>query len=232
MKLARILSKNVMAMKTTNLDTILKSSSKKTASSVVQNVTWHSSPLSRTKREERNGYRGKVVWLTGLPGAGKSTIAHAIEAKLHRSGLQTVVLDGDNIRHGLCSDLGFSTADRNENIRRVGEVARLFLEQGTLVFVALVSPVRSAREQIRALLPDGDFIEIYCNCPLAICRQRDPKGLYAKAESGLIPEFTGISSPYEAPLDPALTLDTGTESIEESVNRLTQFLRDRVQVSS
>lgn len=142
-----------------------------------------------------------------------------------------MVLDGDNIRHGLCSDLGFSTADRKENMRRVGEVARLFLEQGTLVFVALVSPVRSAREQIRALLPAGDFIEIYCNCPLEVCRQRDPKGLYAKAERGLIPEFTGISSPYDAPLDPALTLHTGNESIEESVDRLTQFLRDGLQLS-
>lgn len=228
----RVMFENVMIVKTNIIDTILESSVKKNATSVTQDVTWHSSSLTRAQREERNGHRGKVVWLTGLPGAGKSTIAHAVEAKLHRSGLQTVVLDGDNIRHGLCADLGFSTADRNENIRRVGEVARLFLEQGTLVFVALVSPVRSAREQIRALLPDGDFIEIYCNCPLAVCRQRDPKGLYAKAESGLIPEFTGISSPYEAPLDPALTLDTGTESIEESVERVTQFLRDRVQASS
>jgi len=227
----RVMFESVMIVKTNILDTILESSVKKHATSVTHDVTWHSFSLTRAQREERNGHRGKVVWLTGLPGAGKSTIAHAVEAKLHRSGLQTVVLDGDNIRHGLCSDLGFSIADRNENMRRVGEVAKLFLEQGMLVFVALVSPVRSAREQIRALLPAGDFIEIYCSCPLEVCRQRDPKGLYAKAERGLIPEFTGISSPYDAPLDPALTLHTGHESIDESVERLTQFLRDRLQLS-
>lgn len=188
---------------------------------------WHSSGVTREQREKKNGHRGAVVWLTGLPGSGKSAIAHAVEENLHRLGFQTVVLDGDNIRHGLCADLGFSVSDRNENVRRVGEVAKLFLDLGVVVFVALISPMRSAREKVRQSIPDGDYIEIYCSCPLAICRERDPKGMYAKAESGTIAEFTGISSPYEAPLDPSLILDTGNERVEESVNRLTRFLLAR-----
>ena len=165
-----------------------------------------------------------VVWLTGLPGSGKSTIAHAVEANLHQLGFQTAVLDGDNLRHGLCADLGFSISDRNENVRRVGEVAKLMLDHGVVVLVALVSPIRSAREQVRQLFVSGDFIEVYCNSPLSVCRQRDTKGLYAKAENGTIPDFTGVSSPYEPPLTPALTLDTGNEYREASVQRLTEFL--------
>jgi adenylylsulfate kinase len=173
-----------------------------------------------------------VVWLTGLPGSGKSTIAHAVEANLHASGFQTAVLDGDNIRHGLCADLGFSIDDRNENVRRVGEVAKLFLAQGTVVFVALVSPIRSAREKVRQSLPDGDFIEIYCECPVAICRKRDTKGHYQHAENGTIPDFTGISSPYEAPLDPALVLATGEASLAQTVETLTRFLVDSLRLEN
>jgi len=188
------------------------------------NLVWHAPALARAQREKNNGHRGAVVWLTGLPGSGKSTVAHAAEESLHRSGFKTAVLDGDNIRHGLCADLGFSVADRNENIRRVGEVAKLFLELGIVVFVALVSPLRSARENVRRSMPDGDFIEIFCDCPLAVCRQRDPKGMYAQAERGLIPEFTGISAPYEAPIDRALILKTAAESVEESVSRVSRFL--------
>lgn len=190
---------------------------------------WHSYAVTREQREKKNGHRGAVVWLTGLPGAGKSTIAHAVEESLHHSGFQTAVLDGDNIRHGLCADLGFSVADRNENVRRTGEVAKLFLEQGIVVLVALVSPIREARDKIHKLLPVGDFIEVYCSCPLPVCKERDPKGMYAKAESGTIPEFTGVSSPYEAPLDPALVLDTGNESIEASADRLTQLLMSKLR---
>jgi adenylylsulfate kinase len=139
------------------------------------------------------------------------------------------VLDGDNIRHGLCADLGFSVFDRNENVRRAGEVAKLFLDRGVVVFVALISPIRSARDKIRQSIPDGDFVEIYCNCPLPVCKERDPKGQYAKAENGTIVEFTGISSPYEAPVDPALTLDTGNQRVEESVARLTRFVLSRLE---
>jgi adenylylsulfate kinase len=191
-------------------------------------VVWQTSRLSRDQRELRNRHKGRVVWLTGLPGSGKSTIAYAVEENLHRAGLQTVVLDGDNLRHGLCVDLGFSIADRNENVRRAGEVAKLFLAQGTIVLVALVSPIRDAREKIRQWFSDGDFSEIYCDCPSSICRQRDPKGLYEAALRGAIPEFTGISSPYEAPLNPALVLNTGQESVDQSVIKLTQFVTERL----
>ncbi|MES1981687.1 MAG: adenylyl-sulfate kinase [Pseudomonadota bacterium] len=192
------------------------------------NVVWHAHAVTREQREKVNGHRGAIVWLTGLPGSGKSTIAHAVEENLHHLGFQTAVLDGDNIRYGLSADLGFSITDRNENIRRTGEFAKLLLELGIVVFVALVSPIRSAREKILQAVPAGDFIEIYCNCPLATCRQRDPKGMYAKAESGTIREFTGVSASYEAPLDPAVVLDTANESVEKSVNHLAQFLLSRL----
>lgn len=172
---------------------------------------------------------GAVVWLTGLPGSGKSTIAHAVEENLHYLGFQTTVLDGDNIRHGLCADLGFSVCDRNENVRRTGEVAKILLDLGIVVIVALVSPIREARDKVRQSIPAGDFIEVYCSCPLPVCKGRDPKGMYAKAESGMIAEFTGITSPYEAPLDSALVLDTSNENVGESVNRLTNFLFGRLE---
>ncbi len=203
----------------------------KSAAPATRNVKWHTHAVTREQCEKKNGHRGAVVWLTGLPGSGKSTIAHAAEEKLHQLGIRTAVLDGDNIRHGLCADLGFSISDRNENIRRVGEVARLFLEQGIVVLVALVSPIREARDRIRLSLPAEDFIEVYCNCPLPVCKERDPKGMYAKAESGAIPEFTGISSPYEAPLAPALILDTGNENPAESAYRLTLLLLDHLKDS-
>lgn len=190
---------------------------------------WQTYAVTRELREKRNQHRGAVVWLTGLPGSGKSTIARSVEERLHQSGFQTVVLDGDNIRHGLCADMGFSAADRNENVRRTGEVAKLFLEQGTVVLVALVSPIRSAREQVRLLIPDGDFIEIYCSCPLPVCQERDPKGMYAKAANGTIADFTGVSSPYEAPLAPALIIETSHEGAEDSVQRLFLFLQNKLQ---
>ena len=170
----------------------------------------------------------KVVWLTGLPGSGKTSIACAVQARLHELGYRTVVLDGDKLRQGLNADLGFSIADRNENVRRTGEVAKLFLETGALVLVALVSPMREARDKVRQSLPGADFLEIHCACPIAICQARDPKGHYAKAASGQLADFTGVSSPYEAPLHADLTLDTGSEPMEASVDRLMRFLTVRL----
>jgi len=159
-----------------------------------------------------------------MPGSGKSTIARSTERILYDQGLQTVTLDGDNVRLGLCSDLGFSDTDRNENVRRVAEAAKLFLDQGMIVIVALVSPVRRAREQIKEMIASEDFLEIYCRCPSAVCQQRDPKGHYARAKHGEISNFTGISSLYEEPLKPALLLNTDTETAQESVLRLTTLV--------
>jgi adenylylsulfate kinase len=195
----------------------------------MSNLTRHPPVVTRAQREQQNGHRGAVVWLTGLPASGKSTLAHAVEERLHDLAFQAMVLDGDNIRHGLCADLGFSIADRNENVRRTSEVAKLLLERGMVVLVALVSPVRSAREKARDSMPAGDFLEIYCRCPLEICRQRDSKGLYARAQRGAIADYTGVSSPYEAPLEPALIIETGNESIEASVSRLAGFLLGRLR---
>ena len=182
----------------------------------------------RAQAEARNGHKAAVVWITGLPGSGKSTLAYAVDAALRESGMQTVVLDGDKLRDGLCADLGFSVEDRLENMRRVGAVAKLFMMQGTVALVALVSPIRSARAGIGESLPEGDFIEVYCNSPLDVCKARDPKGMYAKAEQGLIADFTGVSAPYEAPLAPALTVNTGSESVDASVECLLTFLRSRL----
>ncbi len=187
-----------------------------------------SSLPERARREARNGHKAAVVWITGLPGSGKSTLAEAVATALCGSGMQTVVLDGDKLRDGLCADLGFSVEDRLENMRRVGAVAKLFMMQGTVVLVALVSPIRSARDSIRASLPEGDFIEVYCNSPLDVCKARDPKGMYAKAEQGLIADFTGVSAPYEVPLAPALSVHTGSESVDASVQGLLAFLRPRL----
>jgi adenylylsulfate kinase len=186
----------------------------------VHNVVWQPSAVPRSLHERANQHTGAVVWLTGLPGAGKSTLARAAQQSLHQGGHRTVLLDGDNLRHGLCADLGFSMAERNENVRRTAEVAKLFLETGVVVLVALVSPLRAARDAVRQQLPAGDFLEVYCQCPLPVCRARDPKGHYQKADSGALAEFTGVSSPYEAPLSPDLTLQTGSEPIEASVKQL------------
>lgn len=195
------------------------------------NLVWQTGLLDAGARRQRNGHRGAVVWLTGLPGSGKSTLAFLAEVQLHALGFQTAVLDGDNLRHGLCADLGFSLEDRRENMRRVGEVARLFAEQGSVVFVALVSPLRAARDAVRERLPQGDFIEVHCDCPLPVCQQRDPKGMYAKAAQGLIPDFTGVSSPYEQPLAAELVLHTAQEGSETSAQRLAEFLLQRLRAN-
>jgi len=191
------------------------------------NVVWHHATVTRTRREEQNGHRGVVIWFTGLPSSGKSTIAHAVEDRLHRMSCRTFVLDGDNVRHGLSGDLGFSPDDRHENIRRIGEVAKLFVEAGVIVLTAFVSPFRRDRDLARGLLLHGDFLEIYCRCPLEICESRDPKGHYPRARAGEIKDFTGVSAPYEEPSNPELVLDTARYSIEESVDRVCSMLTDR-----
>jgi adenylylsulfate kinase len=191
------------------------------------NVVWHNATVTRKRREEMNGHGSVILWFTGLSGAGKSSLAHAVEEELHQMACRTFVLDGDNVRHGLCADLGFSSDDRIENVRRVGEVSKLFIEGGTIVLTAFISPFRSDRERVRSLVPHGDFLEIYCHCPLEMCEQRDVKGLYKRARAGEIKDFTGISSPYEAPDAPELVVETGTLTMEESVAQVMQLLRDR-----
>jgi adenylylsulfate kinase len=187
------------------------------SSSPATNIVWHQATVSRADRAGQRGHRSAILWFTGLSGAGKSTLANAVNAALFEKGLSCYVLDGDNIRHGLCKDLGFSDADREENIRRIGEVAKLFLDAGVVVLTAFVSPFRSDRDRARALVEPGDFIEIHCAADLAVCEERDTKGLYAKARAGQIPEFTGISSPYEAPESPELRIDTGNRALETCV---------------
>ena len=181
------------------------------------NIVWHQATVSRADRAQQRGHRSAILWFTGLSGAGKSTLANAVNAALFEKGLNCYVLDGDNIRHGLCKDLGFSDADREENIRRIGEVAKLFLDAGVVVLTAFVSPFRADRARARGLVEPGDFIEIHCAADLAVCEERDTKGLYAKARAGQIPEFTGISSPYEAPEAPELRIDTGNRALETCV---------------
>ncbi len=191
------------------------------------NIAWHHASVDRAARAEQRGHRSTILWFTGLSGAGKSTLANAVNQALFERGLATYVLDGDNVRHGLCKDLGFSDADREENIRRIGEVAKLFLDAGVIVLTAFVSPFRADRDKARALVENGDFIEIFCSADLSVCEQRDTKGLYAKARAGEIKEFTGISSPYEAPERPELSVDTGASDLEACVNQVVRALIDQ-----
>ncbi|MCX8064180.1 MAG: adenylyl-sulfate kinase [Candidatus Hydrogenedentes bacterium] len=187
------------------------------------NITWHHGSVNREDREKANGHQGAVIWLTGLPSSGKSTIAHALEYELFRRGCKTYVLDGDNIRHGLNKDLGFSPKEREENIRRIGEVAKLFADAGLIVITAFISPYRADRDRARRLNPKN-FVEVYVKCDLSICEQRDPKGLFKRARKGEIPEFTGISAPYEEPENPEIVIDTGILSVEECVNQIIRYL--------
>lgn len=191
------------------------------------NIVWQKPVVTREMRERRNGHRAVTLWFTGLSGAGKSTLSHALEERLFKMGCNTFVFDGDNVRHGLCRDLGFSEADRTENIRRIGEVARLANMAGIIALTAFISPFRKDRDMVRASMPAGDFIEVYVRCPLEECEQRDVKGLYKKARAGQIADFTGISSPYEPPADPELVIDTAGHAVEESVEILVNFCRER-----
>jgi len=191
------------------------------------NVVWHQSIIDRQRREQKNKHKSVILWFTGLSGSGKSTLAHAVEAELFNRRLNTFVLDGDNVRHGLTKDLGFSDQDRKENIRRIAETAKLMLEAGIITLTAFISPFKAEREMARSLMPHGDFLEIHCYCPLEVCEQRDVKGLYKRARKGEIKDFTGISSPYEAPLKPELTLNTHDFSLDECVQQVMNLLVER-----
>jgi adenylylsulfate kinase len=195
------------------------------------NVVWHHATVTRARREAQNGHRGCVIWFTGFSGSGKSTLAHALEERLYQMGCKTFVLDGDNVRHGLCGDLGFSEADRTENIRRIGEVAKLMMEAGIIVLTAFISPFREDRERVRGLMGHGEFLEVFCDCSLEVCEQRDVKGLYKRARAGEVKNFTGITSPYEVPLKPESVVDT-TQSLDICVSQLTGLLRSRDKIPS
>ncbi len=192
-----------------------------------ENIVWHEQTLSKEERGSLKHQRPCILWFTGLSGAGKSTVANALEQALHARGYHTYLLDGDNVRHGLNKNLGFSAEDREENIRRIGEVAKLFVDGGTIVLTAFISPYRRDREQVRELVDEGEFLEVFVNTPLDVCEDRDPKGLYKKARAGEIKGFTGIDDPYEAPDQPEITLRTDQNSIEESVVQIMEELAAR-----
>lgn len=203
-----------------------------TESPAARNLVWHRHEVSRAQRELVLGQTGRLIWLTGLSGSGKSTIATRLDARLNAYGRATYLLDGDNVRHGLCSDLGFSDRDREENLRRVAEVGRLFVDAGLITIAAFISPFQRDRDVARARLATGDFVEVWVSTPLAVCESRDPKGLYAKARRGEIPNFTGISSPYEPPTSADVVLDTSVRSVDECVDELVQWLEDHPSPSS
>jgi adenylylsulfate kinase len=193
-----------------------------------QNVVWHNATVTRNRREQKNNHKGGLFWFTGLSGAGKSTLAHAVEEQLFQKGFNTYVLDGDNVRHGLCADLGFSDDDRKENIRRIGHMSNLFVQAGVIVLTAFISPFRIDRQNARKIA-GSDFHEIYCDCSLDVCEQRDVKGLYKKARAGEIPFFTGIDSPYEVPENPELITRTDSD-LDASIDQVFNYILDKVKV--
>ncbi|PLR84771.1 adenylyl-sulfate kinase [Bacillus canaveralius] len=188
-------------------------------------ITWHDLSLSKELRREQNGHHSFVIWFTGLSGSGKSTVANEVAKRLFDQRINNYVLDGDNIRHGLNKDLGFSDLDRKENIRRIGEVSRLFIDSGHVILTAFISPFLEDRQLVRSLLEQDEFIEVYIKCPLEECERRDPKGLYQKARDGLIRDFTGITSPYQEPVEPEITIETDLYTVEESVEQIIDYLR-------
>ena len=202
-------------------------SDSKSTSATSANVKWHHGELEETERERLLGGPGCVVWFTGLSGSGKSTVARRVERRLLEEGARAYVLDGDNLRHGLNGDLGFSPADRAENIRRVGEVARLMADAGLVVLSAFVSPYAADRDRVRGLVPGGRFLEVFVDTPLEVCESRDPKGLYKKARAGVISDFTGISAPYEAPVSPEIHLETAGKSIDACAAEVMEGIRAR-----
>ena len=191
-----------------------------------ENLIWHSTALKKEDRQKLHGHKSCVLWFTGLSGSGKSTLANKVEEKLHSLGVSTYLLDGDNVRHGLNKDLGFREEDRKENIRRIGEVAKLFVESGIIILSAFISPYTADRKKVRDLLEEKEFIEIYTKCSLEACEIRDPKGLYKKARIDGIPYFTGISSPYQAPIHPELTINTEISSIDDCTEKIINYLLD------
>lgn len=189
------------------------------------NLFIHQSLVTQQDRQARLGHKSFILWFTGLSGAGKSTLAHAVEKALFDIGCSTFVFDGDNVRHGLCADLGFSPEDRQENIRRIGEMSKLFVEAGVISLTAFISPYRSDRARVRQLVQPGQFIEVYCNASIDVCEMRDVKGLYQKARKGEIKEFTGVSSPYEPPTQPELSINTGKDSLDTCVKQVVSYLQ-------
>lgn len=196
-----------------------------------ENIVWHNASVSHNDRQQRNQHQALVLWYTGLSGSGKSTIANAVDALLFKKGCQTYVLDGDNVRHGLNGDLGFSDEDRVENIRRIGEVAKLFVDSGTIVSTAFISPFISEREMVKKALEPGQFIEVFIDTPIEVCEQRDPKGLYKKARAGEIKHFTGIDSDYQSPLSPQVHVKTQQQSIEECAQQIVDYLITQQKLS-
>ena len=191
------------------------------------NTVWHHGAVTRDDRQKLNDHRSTILWFTGLSGAGKSTLANEVEALLHEKGKRTYVLDGDNVRQGLCGDLTFSDEDRVENIRRIGEVAKLMVDAGLLTLSAFISPFRAERQRVRDLVSEGDFIEVYCRCDLSVCEERDVKGLYKKARAGEIAEFTGISSPYEEPENAEVVVDTDKHSLQACAKQVVDYLVEK-----
>ncbi|BBA34686.1 adenylylsulfate kinase [Methylocaldum marinum] len=194
------------------------------------NIVWHHASVTREKREQLNGHKSFILWFTGLSGAGKSTLAHRVEELLFERGCRTYVFDGDNVRHGLCSDLAFSKQDRRENIRRIGEMSKLFIDAGVIALTAFISPFRRDRQMVRSLVGEGDFIEVYCDASVEECENRDVKGLYKRARLGEIPDFTGISSPYEAPENPEITLHSAVDSLDACADRVLRYLEIKQKI--
>ncbi|MFC2949788.1 adenylyl-sulfate kinase [Virgibacillus sediminis] len=192
-----------------------------------KHIVWHPSAVNKKDRQKLNNHKSCALWFTGFSGSGKSTIANELDTQLHTMGIRSYVLDGDNIRHGLNKGLGFTAEDRIENIRRVGEAAKLFVDSGQIVITAFISPFREDRQRVRQLFEEGEFFEVYIDCPLDICEERDPKGLYRKARNGEIRDFTGIDSPYEPPVNPDLTIQTENRTVTESASLLIRYLEEK-----
>ena len=191
------------------------------------NTVWHHATVTRHRRNQQNNHKSAVLWFTGLSGSGKSTLAHCVEEELYQLGCRTIVLDGDNVRHGLCGDLGFSDVDRKENLRRIGEMSKLFVEAGVITLTAFISPFSDDRNRVKSLMGQSEFIEIFVDCSIDICEKRDTKGLYKKARKAEVANFTGVSSPYEPPENPDLVVDTGSQTLDESVKLVMNLLIDR-----
>lgn len=193
------------------------------------NVVAYRSLITRQRREQLNGHRARVFWFTGLSGSGKSTLAHLVEEELHRAGIRTYAFDGDNVRHGLCGDLSFSREGRTENLRRIGEMVKLFLDAGTVCLTAFISPLTEDRHKVRKIIGEGDFFEIFVKCPLAVCEERDVKGLYKLARAGKIKNYTGISAPYEEPQHPDLVVETHRKGVDVCVRTIVEFINRALQ---